>query len=136
DDIIRYMLRQPLQFEPGTKSVYSNFGYCLLGRVIEKASGLGYEEYIRKEVLAPLGIQRMHIGHSLLKDRRPDEVHYYAGKKQFPAVVGPDLGMPVPAPYGSWNHEALDSHGGWIASAGDLVRFAAAFNEPAKCKIL
>ena len=38
DDIVRYIAGQPLQFDPGSKSTYSNFGYCLLGRIIEKVS--------------------------------------------------------------------------------------------------
>jgi N-acyl-D-amino-acid deacylase len=135
NDIIRYMLRRPLQFDPGEKSVYSNFGYCLLGRVIERVSRQFYETYVRKEVLAPLGITHMHLGHTLLKDRAPGEVHYYA-KGTGTAILGPNLGNQVPLPYGTWNLEATDSHGGWIASAGDLVRFAAAFNDPEKCKVL
>ena len=135
-DVIHYMLRFPLDFDPGTKYAYSNFGYCLLGRVIEKVSGMGYEDYVQRDVLAPLGIRRMHLGYTLLPERRPEEVHYYAKGKLVPAVLGPDIGKPVPWPYGGWYLEAMDSHGAWIASAGDLVRFAAAFNEPAKCKIL
>jgi N-acyl-D-amino-acid deacylase len=66
-DIIRYMLRHPLDFDPGAKDVYSNFGYCLLGRVIEKVSGQSYEQYVRKEVLAPLGIHDMRVGATLLE---------------------------------------------------------------------
>ena len=38
-DIIDSMAGQPLQFEPGTDRAYSNFGYCLLGRVIERVTG-------------------------------------------------------------------------------------------------
>ena len=37
--VIRYMLGQPLDFDPGAQYAYSNFGYCLLGRVIEKVIG-------------------------------------------------------------------------------------------------
>ena len=44
---IGYMLRRPLQFEPGARDAYSNFGYCLLGRVIEKVTGKSYEEFVR-----------------------------------------------------------------------------------------
>ncbi len=135
--IIRYMLRQPLQFGAGdAMPTRTSVTACWAG-LIEKASGQGYEEYVRKEVLAPLGIKRMRIGHTLLKDRAPGEVRYYTAKdRTVPAILGPDLGKPVPVPYGGWYLEAMDSHGAWIASAGDLVRFAAAFNDPAKCKIL
>ena len=38
----------------------------------------------------------------------------------------------VPNPYGAWCLESMDSHGGWIASAPDLVRFAAALGQPGK----
>ena len=137
DAVIRYMLRQPLDFDPGERFAYSNFGYCLLGRVIEKVTGHRYEEYVKKEVLAPLGIQRMRIGRTLLKDRAPGEVRYYTAKDATgTAILGPDLGKPVPQPYGAWNLEAMDSHGAWIASAADLVRFGSAFQVPAKCKVL
>jgi N-acyl-D-amino-acid deacylase len=57
-----------------------------------------------------------------LENRQPDEVRYYHpddGK----SVFASDLGSTVPSAYGSWCLEAMDSHGGWIASADDLVRF-------------
>ncbi|HVS40383.1 MAG TPA: serine hydrolase domain-containing protein [Gemmataceae bacterium] len=135
DAIICYMLRQPLDFDPGERYAYSNFGYCLLGRVVEKVSESGYEGYVKKEILAPLGIEQMRLGKTLLKDRAPGEVHYY-DKGDAPAVMGPRLGKRVPEPYGAWCLEAMDSHGGWIASAPDLARFASAFNDPKTCKIL
>jgi len=43
-DVVRYMLVEPLQFDPGARVVYSNFGYCVLGRVIEKAEAHGRVE--------------------------------------------------------------------------------------------
>ncbi len=136
-DIIRYMLRHPLEFDPGSRYAYSNFGYCLLGRVIEKVSGQSYEQYVRKEVLAPLGIQDMRVGATLLQKRAPHEVKYHVGKDEVgPAVMGPNFGEMVPEPYGAWCLESMDSHGGWIASASDLVRFASAFVDPRRCKIL
>ena len=66
ETIIRYMAKQPLDFDPGTKFVYSNFGYCLLGRVIEKLARMPYDTYVRREVLQPLGIMRMKLGATLL----------------------------------------------------------------------
>jgi CubicO group peptidase (beta-lactamase class C family) len=135
--IIRFMLRLPLDFDPGTEYHYSNFGYCLLGRVVEKVSGQSYEDYVQKHVLAPLGIENMRLGHTLLRGRAEGEVKYYVPERDRPlAIMGTDVGKPVPEPYGAWNLEAMDSHGGWIASAADLVRFASAFDHPKKCKIL
>ncbi len=138
DSIIRYMLREPLQFDPGKGECYSNFGYCLLGRVIEKVSGQPYGEYVEKQILAPLGIKYMKLGKTLLSDRARGEVKYYVGTKdaQGSSLMGPNLGKTVPWQYGCWCIEAMDSHGGWIASAPALVRFASAFEDPARCKLL
>ncbi len=76
-EITRFMLGQPLDFEPGTRMAYSNFGYCVLGRIIEKLSGISYTDYVQRHVLAPIGIKRMRLGASRLEARAPDEVHYY-----------------------------------------------------------
>ncbi|MGH7172056.1 MAG: serine hydrolase domain-containing protein [Gemmataceae bacterium] len=137
DDILRYMLRRPLDFDPGARYAYSNFGYCLLGRVIEKVSGQSYEGYVRKQVLAPLGIRSMRLGATLLEKRARGEVKYHVSDKATaPAVMGPRLGKRVPLPYGAWCLESMDAHGGWLASAPDLVRFISAFDDPHHCKIL
>jgi CubicO group peptidase (beta-lactamase class C family) len=135
--IIRYTMGLPLDFDPCKRFAYSNFGYCLLGRVIERASGQAYEDYVRKEVLAPLGIHSMRLGKTLSASRAKGEVGYYDEKNRTgPSVFASKRGQQVPLPYGSWNLEAMDSHGGWIASAPDLVRFATAFADPERCAIL
>ena len=135
EQIIRYMLTQPLDFNPGQREAYSNFGYCVLGRVIEKVSGKPYEKYVQQEVLAPLGIHDMRLGRSLPADRADREVIYY-NKGTAPSVFASDLGKQVPWQYGGWDIEAMDSHGGWIASAVDLVRFGESFNGNAERKVL
>jgi N-acyl-D-amino-acid deacylase len=133
--IIRYMLGRPLDFSPGERHAYSNFGYCLLGRVIESVSGEPYETYVRENVLKPLGVRGPSLGQTLATERLPGEVIYYDSKgRTTPAIVGPKV--KVPLPYGAWYLEAMDSHGGWVASAPDLVRFAAAFDYPARCRVL
>jgi N-acyl-D-amino-acid deacylase len=133
--IIRYMFGRPLDFDPGSRHAYSNFGYCLLGEVIRRLSGQSYEGYVRDEILAPVGIKRMRLGKSLVP--APGEVHYYDEKNRTaPAVVGGRIGKQVPSPYGGFCLEAMDSHGGWVASAIDLVRFAAALDDPRRCPFL
>jgi N-acyl-D-amino-acid deacylase len=123
--IIRYMLGQRLDFDPGTFYAYSNFGYCVLGRVIEKVTGQTYEDYVKENVLKPMGVTRMRIGRTRLEERAEGEVRYYDYQNRVVQSVFPGQGL-VPAPYGDWYHEALDAHGGWIASAIDLLRFVTA----------
>ncbi|MCS7045838.1 MAG: beta-lactamase family protein [Gemmataceae bacterium] len=133
--IIRYMLGRPLDFDPGSRFAYSNFGYCVLGRIIEKVSGQSYENFVRDNVCKPLGMAATRLGKTL--QRAPGEVKYRDPKTRLAqAVVGPNFGKPVPAPYGAWYLEAMDAHGGWLSSAVDLVKFACAFDDPDKCPIL
>lgn len=128
--IIRYQLGQPLDFDPGERYAYSNFGYSILGRIIEKVTVQPYEEYVRAEILRPLGIERARMGGSLESDRFEGEVKYYVVKDgKGTATTGPGAGeAKVPIAYGVWRQETLDSHGGWIASALELAKFAAAFD--------
>jgi len=137
DQIARAMLTVPLDSAPGTRYAYSNFGYCLLGRIIEAKTGVSYEQYVRTRVLAPIGITRMRIGRTLRKHRADGEVTYVMrNNHKMSSVFGPDVGRLVPGPYGGWHLEAMDAHGGWIASAIDLVRFAREFDAPKACRIL
>ncbi|MCH7729640.1 MAG: beta-lactamase family protein, partial [Planctomycetes bacterium] len=78
DDIIRFMMGWELDFDPGTRYAYSNFGYCLLGRVIEKITKEDYEEHVRNTVLAPIGVHSTRIGKTLREGRANNEVCYYA----------------------------------------------------------
>ena len=135
-NVIRYMLSQPLDFDPGSRYAYSNFGYCVLGRLIEKVSGRTYEQYVREKILAPIGVTRMRIGASLAGKQAAGEVRYYASSDGLEPNVFPGGPEKVPAPYGSFHLEAMDAHGGWIASVLDLARFAAALDDPAKCPLL
>ncbi len=135
--IIRYTMGKPLDFAPGTAYAYSNFGYCVLGRVIEAVSGKPYHEWVRQTILAPLGIRGMQLGRNLLRDRALGEVKYYDSRQRTGrAISGPKIGEKVPLPYGVEGIETMDANGGWIASAVDLVRFAAALDDPKRCPIL
>src|SRR5688500_11205038 len=89
ETVIRYMKGMPLDFDPGEKHVYSNFGYAILGRVIEHSSGLPYEEYVRARVLQPVGATRTRLGKTRLSDALADEVKYYLPGE-------PGMGMTAP----------------------------------------
>lgn len=49
----RHLLSRPLEAAPGTAFVYCNYNYLLLARVVERASGKAFEDYVRANVLAP-----------------------------------------------------------------------------------
>jgi len=108
-DLIRWTLaNQPLVNAPGEKYAYSNFGYCLLGRVIEKLTKQPYTQYVHTAVLDRCGITSMQVAGNTLAERAAHEVVYYQAGD---------------SPYGM-NVRRMDSHGGWLATAADLVRFA------------
>jgi len=137
EHVIRFMMGKPLDFDPGSQYAYSNYGYCLLGRVVEAKTKMPYEEYVKRHVLLPVGVGQMRVGRTLLEDRAPEEVLYYDERQRTgESIFAKNLGETVPAPYGAWYLEAMDSHGGWIASAIDLVRFAAALDQPTKSPLL
>src|SRR5262249_36538666 len=121
--IVDYMAGQPLQYEPGTDRAYSNFGYCLLGRVIERVTGRSYLHYLRAEVLEPMGIRDVDAARSQPKDRptrEPDYAHPFRARSLFDA----DSKRNVPEPDGGFAIEPLDSCSGLIASAADVARFS------------
>ena len=131
--IIRYMVGQPLDFDPGSRYACSNFGDRLLGRVIERVAGVAYERYVQQAVLAPPGFCRMRLGKTLPVERVADEVMYYDDQDRTGSAVVGTIGERVPVPYGAWSLEALDAPAGWMASAVDLVRLASALDVPAAC---
>ncbi|MDA7915833.1 beta-lactamase family protein [Verrucomicrobia bacterium] len=124
ETIVRYMLRQPLQFDPGKGYAYSNFGYLLLGRILEQVTGQGYEHWVKQWILKPMGIRNMRTGRTQLKHRASNESRYYMAKGVITKSVFPDVKEKVGWPYGGFYLEPMDSHGSWIASPTDLVKFA------------
>jgi CubicO group peptidase (beta-lactamase class C family) len=98
----------PLSYPPGEHWAYSNFGYCLLGRIIEQVTGQPYADYVQKNILAACEISDMQISGNTIEQRAPNEVSY--------------TGQNGEDPYGM-NVTRMDSHGGWLASPADLVRF-------------
>lgn len=66
EDLLPVILKRKLEAEPGSKYVYSNAGYAVLGLVIEAASGMSYDDYCREFVLKPGGLPRPTIE----RDRR------------------------------------------------------------------
>src|SRR5262249_48904930 len=71
----------------------------------------------------------MRLGKTQLMDQAQSEVHYYdyPGARLVQSVF-PSVTQPVPGPYGGFYIEAMDSHGGWLGSAVDLLLFITAID--------
>lgn len=129
--LIRFLMEKGLDFTPGTNYAYSNIGFLVLGEIIAQVSGQSYEAYLQNEILAPLGICDMHIGSNLLADKRRREAEYQGNGYQTLSCY--DTGNLVPWEYGGFSVEAMDAHGGWIATARDLVRLLSAVDGFSSC---
>ncbi|MEO3827999.1 serine hydrolase domain-containing protein [Actinomadura sp. B10D3] len=122
-DIMRYASAQKLDHAPGSTYAYANYGYTLLGQIIEKITGQEYADYVQRTVLAPLDIQRMRLGAS--RASGTGEVEYDSDR--IVTTILDSSGKKVPAPYGLFNLENLDSAAGWTATAMDLTRFVGVY---------
>lgn len=60
------MVNQPMEFTPGSSFKYNNFGFKLLGRVIEIASGQSLPDYLNATIFAPLGMSQTGFPNTLL----------------------------------------------------------------------
>lgn len=56
DTLLRIIEKEPYDFEPGDALIYNNTGFFMLGLIIEKASGMTYEEYIKKNLFDKAGM--------------------------------------------------------------------------------
>jgi len=134
-DLARYMYGEPLQFTPGAPwpadgpkgkiTAYSNFGYLLLGLIVEEVSGMPYIDFVRDKLCAPLGIKDVYLGRMLAGAIHPREVSYDAAGSG-PNALEPHSNVNAPSAYGGGGFvtELMDSGGGLIANATALASFA------------
>jgi CubicO group peptidase (beta-lactamase class C family) len=101
--------KRPLEFAPGTRSEYSNYGFILLGRIIEKVSGLTYDQYIQRNIFAPAGMDS--TGNLPETDALPRRAVAYMGSG--PNLKRADDTLPVRG----------TSAGGGYSTVGDFERF-------------
>jgi len=82
---------------------------------------MAYADYVQSAVFDPLGICDIHLGCNLITDKLEREVEYkLAGYPHLPSCYG--TGEMVPLEYGGLNVEAMDAHGGWVATASEMLK--------------
>ncbi|MCH9643533.1 MAG: beta-lactamase family protein [Gammaproteobacteria bacterium] len=122
----RLMLSRPLHNQPGKHFHYANINYCMLGLVVDKVlhkpyNYLGYEHFVQRHVLRPMGIYDMRIGSANFARRLRREAIYYPSRefKNYNRRFLADL----PYSHDDILHKNF-SDGGWLASAQDLAKIA------------
>jgi uncharacterized protein (TIGR03437 family) len=121
-DILQLLLAEPLQFAPGTRYAYSNFGYSMLGLVVERVTGKRYGEAVRELVLSRLDAPRVRLGSVPTSLRWLGEANYYLPAAAEPVESVYEPGLLVAPPDGALWSEHIESSGGWTMSAVDMAR--------------
>jgi CubicO group peptidase (beta-lactamase class C family) len=121
-DYVKLFGDRPVRFEPGSRMEYSNYGFILLGRMIELVSGESYQDYVRQHIYIPAGM--------LHTDSRPESDHvqgraigYTRGGPGEPSDRSSSKGL---SPNADWMPWSGTSAGGGYSTVGDLFRFAEA----------
>ena len=112
DDYVKLYGSRGLEFEPGSKWEYSNYGFLLLGVIVERVSGQTYYDYVRDHVFAPAGMTG--------SGSEPEAVAVPGRAKGYMQQKGVWVLNTDTLPYRG------TSAGGGYTTAGDLLRFASA----------
>ena len=126
--LLKILLKRHLGYTPGKGKCYSNLGYMILSMIIEKKSGMKYENFMQKYVLHPAGCYDMHIAGTYLKDRRPNETKYYMHQGSIPVYEYNNSGRLVEKCYGDTDLPRLSGAGAWCGSTAELSRFIASID--------
>ena len=128
EQLMEVQLKRRLKFVPGSTQEYSNFGYFVLSKVIEKVSGMPYGDFMQENVLLPSGCRDFHLAGNYYKDKFPGEVRYYVQKDDEPADEFNNSGRKVLRCYGGNNIEGLSGAGAWVASTPELALLVASID--------
>lgn len=126
--LLRIVLRRHLGYTPGTAQRYCNIGYTLLSLIIEKRTGMSYENFMQRHVLNPAGCYDFHIAGNYLKDRRKNETVYYMHSSSVPVPEFNNSGRMVVRCYGENDITTALGAGAWVASAAELCRLVASID--------
>ena len=126
--LLRIVLRRHLGYTPGMAQRYCNIGYTLLSLIIEKRTGMSYENFMQRYVLNPAGCYDFHIAGNYLKDRRKNETVYYMHSSSVPVPEFNNSGRMVVRCYGENDITTALGAGAWVASAAELCRLVASID--------
>ena len=116
-DIVRLNGSRPPDFPPGSKEDYSNYGFVLLGAVIERVTGGSYYDYVSKHVFKPAGMKNSGF---------PDLDHLQGVAVGYTTFFGEEAKLVSDRGTLPWRGSPA---GGGVASPNDMLRFFSALKE-------
>lgn len=132
DDMTLYATKIRLRARPGEYYNYSNLGYIILSKIIEKVSGMPYETYMQDSILAPIGCHDIHLANNYSDGFRENEVNYYEVKEAEPVPAFDGSDTLVMKSLGGNDVRGLYGAGGWVASPVELLKIVSSIN---KCPV-
>jgi CubicO group peptidase (beta-lactamase class C family) len=105
----------PLGFAPGTQFGYTTYGYSLLSRVVEAASGMSFPEYLKQHIFTPLGLKQTWLDDQPLVI--PQRARNYTKRQNGPLENAPQVDQS-----NKWGG------GGLLSTVEDLLRYADSYD--------
>jgi serine beta-lactamase-like protein LACTB len=109
---------------PGSGEHYSSYGYNLIGAAIQSVSGVKFQEYVRSEIIAPLGLA--NVGFDDVRRVQPNRARRYSYFHPWTFAVDSSEVYRVP----DWDYSHNTAGGNMYATADDLARFGRAVERP------
>ena len=127
---IEMIFRTPLEYEPGTKTLYSDVDYIILGLVVEKITGKGLDEWLRESFWKPMGLS--HITYKPLdngfspEDCAATELNGNTrdGLFEFDGYRTSTIQGEVHDELAYYNMAGVSGHAGLFSNAEDLAKLA------------
>jgi beta-N-acetylhexosaminidase len=115
-EFIAAICKEPLEYEPGTKTIYSDLGFILLGEILERATGKTVDQLAHEQIFAPLdmGSSMFNPSKSLLSRIAPTENDSTFRKALSQGVVHDE---------NAYAMGGVAGHAGLFTTAGDLAAF-------------
>lgn len=108
-EAMQVFIQRPLLFEPGEKYFYTTYGYVVLGRIIEAAASMTYEEYMNQHIFEPAGMEHTYI-EDINKEYPGKSCLYHNNGRKAREGKQNDLSNRIPG-------------GGYISTLEDVMKF-------------
>jgi serine beta-lactamase-like protein LACTB len=124
NDVLPLFKDDTLIARPGSGYNYSSYGYNLIGAAIQAVSGTKYQDFVVREIIAPLGLK--NTGYDDVRKVLPNRAHRYSYYDPWTFAIDSVTIYRVP----EWDYSHNPAGGNMYSTAADLARFGRAIEKP------